>query len=137
MFTKKNSKFAWNQCILLKMNFYSNLKKNFLLFRLLLFSTVETPWCGKWRNLPSYDVIWRHMTSYDVIWRVIWRHMTQWPSYDVIWRNTFFFEFFFKIFYFYGQISFFVLYNTFLWVENAFFIFDFYFRSLKFELKGN
>ena len=85
--------------------------------------TVETPRCGKWRDLPSYDVIWRHMT--------------QWPSYDVIWRNTFFFEFFFKIFYFYGQISLFVLYNTFLWVENAFFIFDFYFRSLKFELKGN
>jgi hypothetical protein len=98
---------------------------------------VETPRCGKWRDLPSYDVIWRHMTSYDVIWRVIWRHMTQWPSYDVIWRNIFFFEFFFKIFYFHEQTSLFVLFNTFLWVENAFFIFDFYFRSLKFELKGN
>jgi hypothetical protein len=96
-----------------KENFYAN----FFSF------TVETPRCGKWRNLPSYDVIWHHMT--------------QWPSYDVIWRNIFFFEFFFKIFYFYDQISLFVLFNTFLWVENAFFIFDFYFRSLKFELKGN
>jgi hypothetical protein len=41
-----------------------------------------------------------------------------------------------KNFYFFDQISLFVLFNTFLWVENAFFIFNIYFRSLKFELKG-
>ena len=92
----------WKQSFILNLNF--NKKR-----------TVETPWCGKWRNLPSYDVIWRND-----------RHMTK----------HHFFLIFFQNFYFYDQISLFVLFNTFLRVENAFFIFNIYFRSLKFELKG-
>jgi hypothetical protein len=51
-------------------------------------------------------------------------------------NNCWTFFIYFQNFYFYDQISLFVLFNTFLRVENAFFIIDFYFRSLKFELKG-
>jgi hypothetical protein len=42
----------------------------------------------------------------------------------------------YEFYFFYDQISLFVLFNTFLWVENAYFIFNIYFRSLKFELKS-
>ena len=94
-------------------------------------------------NRIKYQIflLWRHP---DVVNDAICRQMMSYDAlYDVIWRNDrhmtkhIFFWIFFQNFLFYDQISLFVLFNTFLWVENAFFIFDFYFRSWKFELKGN